>query len=139
MSEKMCLIVYIYMYNALTAVQVLFTRTPEHTHWLAHLLWDLLIVMAYKGKAIEISYSDARLLITFFRSFILWQQRTCFYFCLWYKKERTPKHFYAPSSNQIASCCDALSITNFMFLVSDVVNYIVTDNSQSQEICTVES
>jgi hypothetical protein len=47
---------YINMHSALTGVQVLVTRTPDHAHWLAHFCWGLLIVTAEKGKAIEISY-----------------------------------------------------------------------------------
>jgi hypothetical protein len=38
------------MHSALTGVQVLVTRTPEHAHWLAHFCWGLLIVMGEKGK-----------------------------------------------------------------------------------------
>jgi hypothetical protein len=93
------------MYSALTGVRVLVTRTPERAHWLVHFCWGLHIVTEEKGKAIEISYSDARSLVTFSRGFILWQHGTCFYVWLWYKRERTPKHSaiwfilggYAPS------------------------------------------
>ena len=93
------------MHSALTGVQVLVTRTPEHAHWLAHFCWGLHIVTAEKGKATEMSYSDVRSLVHFCRGFILWQQGTCFYVWLWYKRERTPKHSaiwlilggYAPS------------------------------------------
>jgi hypothetical protein len=53
------------MHSALTVVQVLVTRTPEHAHCLAHFCWGLLIVTEEKGKATEISYSDARSLVTF--------------------------------------------------------------------------
>jgi hypothetical protein len=63
------------MHSALTGVQVLVTRTPEHAHWLAHFCWGLLIVTVEKGKETEISYSDAGSSVTFFRGFILWQQR----------------------------------------------------------------
>jgi hypothetical protein len=49
-----------YMHSALV------TRNPEHVHWLAHFCWGLLIVTTEKGKATEISYSDARSLVTFF-------------------------------------------------------------------------
>jgi hypothetical protein len=91
------------MHSALTGVRV--TRTPEHAHWLAHFCWGLHIVTEEKGKAAEISYSDVRSLVHFCRGFILWQQGTCFYVWLWYKRERTPKHSviwlilggYAPS------------------------------------------
>jgi uncharacterized cupin superfamily protein len=55
------------MHSALTGVQVLVTRTPEHVHF----CWGLLIVTTEKGKAIEISYSDARSLITFLEILIL--------------------------------------------------------------------
>jgi hypothetical protein len=41
--------------------------------------FGLLIITAEKEKTIEISYSDARSLITFFWGFKLWQQGTCFY------------------------------------------------------------
>jgi hypothetical protein len=62
-------------------------------------------VIAEKGKAIEISFSDVPSLVTFFKGFILWHQGTCLYFWLWYKRERTSKHSaiwlilggYAPS------------------------------------------
>jgi hypothetical protein len=92
---KMCqsYIVYIYMHSALTGVQVLLTRTPEHAHWLAHFCWGLLIVTAEKQKATGMSYSDPRSLVTFFWGFILWHQGTCFYVWLWYKRERTSKHW----------------------------------------------
>jgi hypothetical protein len=53
------------MHSALTGVRVLVTRTPENAHWLAHFCWSLPIVKAEKRKAIEISYSDARWLVTF--------------------------------------------------------------------------
>jgi hypothetical protein len=75
------------MHSALTGVQVLVTRTPEHAHWLVHFVWGLHIVTTEKGIAIEISYSDARSLVTFFWGFILWHQGTCFYFWLWYKRK----------------------------------------------------
>jgi hypothetical protein len=89
---KMCqsYIVYIYMHSALTRVQVLLICTPDHAHWLAHFCWGLLIVT--KEKVTEISYSDARSLVTFSRGFIFWQQGTCFYVWLWYKRARTSKH-----------------------------------------------
>jgi hypothetical protein len=66
------------------------------------------LVTAEKGKATEISYSDARSLVTFFWGFMLWQQGTCFYAWLWYKRGRTSKH---SAIWFIASCFDALSIT----------------------------
>jgi hypothetical protein len=56
---------------ALTGVQVLATRTPEHAHSLAHFWWSLLIVTEEKGNATEISYSDARPMDTFTLGFIL--------------------------------------------------------------------
>jgi hypothetical protein len=62
---------YIRMLSALTGVQLLVTRTPEHAHSLAQFFLGLLIVTKEKGKAIEISYSDVRSLITFFWGFIL--------------------------------------------------------------------
>jgi hypothetical protein len=37
---------------------------------LAHFCWGLLIVTEEKVKATEISYSDARSLVTFYRGFI---------------------------------------------------------------------
>jgi hypothetical protein len=43
-------------------------------------------------ESAEMSYSDVRSLVHFCRGFILWQQGTCFYVWLWYKRERTPKH-----------------------------------------------
>jgi hypothetical protein len=68
------------MRRALTGVQVLVTRTPEHAHWLAHFCWGLLIVTAEKGKATEMSYLNARSLVTFLQGFKLWQQERVFMF-----------------------------------------------------------
>jgi hypothetical protein len=53
------------MHIALTWVQVLVTRTPELAHWLAHFCWGLLIVTTEKGKAIKVSHSDARSLVSY--------------------------------------------------------------------------
>jgi hypothetical protein len=55
------------MHSAVTGVQVSVTRTPDHARRLAHFCWGLHIVTAEKGKAAEISYSDARSLVTFSR------------------------------------------------------------------------
>jgi hypothetical protein len=101
------------MHSALTGVRVSVTRTPEHAHWLAHFCWGLHIVTAEKGKATEMSYSDVCSLVHFCRGFILWQQGTCFYVWLWYKRERTPKHSaiwlilvgYAPKSDSLVFRC----------------------------------
>jgi hypothetical protein len=68
------------MHSALTGVQVLLTRTPEHAHWLVHFCWGLLIVTAKKRNATEIWYSDARLLVTFFLGFILRNNERVFMF-----------------------------------------------------------
>jgi hypothetical protein len=57
------------MHSAVTEVQISVIRTPEHVHSLANFCWGLLIVKAEKGNATEISYSDARPLITFFLGF----------------------------------------------------------------------
>jgi hypothetical protein len=110
---KMCqsLIVFIYIHSALTGVQELVTRTPEHAHWFANFCWGLLIATEEKGKATEISYSDARSLVSFSRDFILWQQGTSFYVWLWHKREKKNLETKGPRTNQIASCFDALSIT----------------------------
>jgi hypothetical protein len=43
------------MHCALTGVQVLVTRIPEHVHLLAHFCSGLQSVTAEKGKATEIS------------------------------------------------------------------------------------
>jgi hypothetical protein len=112
------------MHSAVTGVQVSVTRTPDHARWLAHFCWGLHIVTAEKGKAAEISYSDARSLITFSRGLKLWQQGTCFYVWLWYKRERTPKHSaiwfilggYAPSykSDSLVVPCSFYYVTHFM-------------------------
>jgi hypothetical protein len=59
------------MHRALTGVQVLVTSTSEHAHSLAHFCWGLLIVTAEKVKATEMSYLDARSLVTFLQGFIL--------------------------------------------------------------------
>jgi hypothetical protein len=98
-------LVKIYMHSALTWVQVLVTHTPEHANWLAHFLLGFTYCDDRKWKATEKSYLDARSSVTFLRSFILWQQGTCFFVWLWYKRERTSKHSaiwyifggYAPS------------------------------------------
>jgi hypothetical protein len=60
-----------YMHSALTGMQLSGTRTPVHAHLLSHFVLGLLIVTAKKGIAIEISYSDARSLVTFIWGFIL--------------------------------------------------------------------
>jgi hypothetical protein len=99
------------MHCALTGVQVLVTRTPEHAHWLANFCWGLLIVTEEKGKTTEISYSDARSLVTFSRGFILWQQGTCFYVWLWNKRERTSIHSAIGLILPLVQIRDALSIT----------------------------
>jgi hypothetical protein len=116
MCQSLIVYIYIYMCSALTGVQVLVTRTPEHAHWLVHFCWGLLIVAAEKGKMTEMSDSDARSLVTFFKGFILWQQGMCFYVWLWYKREKTSKHSatwfilggYAPSyksDSLVFRCC----------------------------------
>jgi hypothetical protein len=76
------------MHSALTSVQVLFTYTREHNHW----FWGLLIMTAKKGIALQISYSDDRLLVTFFLGFYIVTTGKCFYFCPWGKTEKTPQH-----------------------------------------------
>jgi hypothetical protein len=70
------------MHSALTGVQVLVTRTPEHALSSVHFVRGLHIVTTEKEIAIEISYSDARFLVTFLWGVILWYQGTCFYVCL---------------------------------------------------------
>jgi hypothetical protein len=59
------------MHSALTGVQELVTRTPEHAQRFAHLVLGLLIVTSEKGIAIEISYLEVCSLVTFFWGFIL--------------------------------------------------------------------
>jgi hypothetical protein len=130
------------MHSALTRVQVLVTRTIEYAHWLANFCWGLHFVTEEKGKAAEISYSDARSLVTFSRGFILWQQGTCFYVWLWYKREGTSKHSAtwlilggcAPRTNQIASCFDALSIT---LIQKPWEHLILTQRSRSLNLLTM--
>jgi hypothetical protein len=109
------------MHNALTGVQELVTRTPEHAHWLVHFVRGLHFVTTEKRIAMEISYSDARSLITFLWGFILWYQGTRFYVWLWYKREITSKHLaiwfilggYAPSykSDSLVFRCSFYYIT----------------------------
>jgi hypothetical protein len=71
---------YKYMHSALTGVQVLVTRAPEHAYWLASICWGLLIVTEEKGKAIEMSFS-----CSFIGSFFSGgQQGAWFYVWLWY-------------------------------------------------------
>jgi hypothetical protein len=59
------------MHSALTEVQVLVTRTKSMPMDWFILFWGLLSVTAEKWITIEISYSDARSLVTFFWGFIL--------------------------------------------------------------------
>jgi hypothetical protein len=63
---------YIYMHSALTGVQVLVTRTPEHAQWLVHFWWGLLVVTTKKRKATEISYQMLVHWLLFSCGFILW-------------------------------------------------------------------
>jgi hypothetical protein len=109
------------MHCALTVVQAFVTRTPEQTHWLDLLFWGLLNVTKEKWITTEMSYSDARSLVTFFWGFILWQQGTCFSFAydLKVKEHQNTKlsDLYFGDTpirkNLVASCFDALSITLF--------------------------
>jgi hypothetical protein len=102
-----CVWVKSYTYHcALTGVQVLVTHTPEHAHWLANFCWGLLIGTAWKVKATEISYLNARSLVTFLRGFILWQLGTCFNVWLWQKRKDiiTLGNLINTLVNQITSC-----------------------------------
>jgi hypothetical protein len=53
--------------------------------------WGLLILTTGKEITTVMSYLDARLLVSFSWSLLLWRQGTCFYIWLWYKIERTSK------------------------------------------------
>jgi hypothetical protein len=67
--RKCSLFIFVSMFRDLSRVKsvlVLVNRTPEHAHWLAHFCWGSLIVTAEKEKAIEISCSNARSLVTLF-------------------------------------------------------------------------
>jgi hypothetical protein len=103
---KMCqsLIVYIYMHSALTEVCLYLLH-------LARFLWGLPIV------TIERDSTDARLLVTFFWGFILWQQGTSFLLMMQKRKHINTRQsdLYSGAkshrTNQIASYSDALSFT----------------------------
>jgi hypothetical protein len=77
-------------------------------------------VTTEKGIAIEISYSDARSLVTFFLRFHIVNQGRVFIFNNDTKEKEhqntRQSDLYSgatpPRTNQIASCFDALSITN---------------------------
>jgi branched-subunit amino acid transport protein AzlD len=107
------------MHSALTGMQVLVTRTPEHAHWLAHFCRGLILTAENNRKATKNSYSDARLLVTFFFGFIMWQQGTCFMFDYDIKEKehentrQSDLYFVTtpPRTNQILSCFDAIFIT----------------------------
>jgi hypothetical protein len=132
---------YTCMHSAISGVRVLVTRTPEYAHWLVYFCWGLLIVAAEKGKTTEISHSEARSLVTYFWGFKLWQQRTCCYVRIWYKRERTSKHSAIwdilggspPRINQIASCFDALSTIQYSFsrVYNTCANFYLIDVNMS--------
>jgi hypothetical protein len=103
----------------------------------------LLIVTAEKVKATEISYLDARLLVTFLRGFILWQQGTYFYVWLWYKRERTSKHSalwlilggYAPSyksDSLVFRCSFYYLICEYCFIIIILLVIIIYCRSYSK-------
>jgi hypothetical protein len=83
--------------KTVTGVQVSVTCTPNllHVHWLAHFFWHLLIVMTDKGIMTEMSYSDARLLVTFFLGFHIVTTVNMFLFLPTIKKWKNIR--YAPS------------------------------------------
>jgi hypothetical protein len=70
-------------------------------------------VTTEKGIKIEMPYSDAQSLVTFFCSLRLRQQGNVFIFAVeWDKKRENIKTVaWPPHTNQIAMCFDALSIT----------------------------
>jgi hypothetical protein len=119
--------VYIYMYSALTWMQILVTCTPEHAHRMPIFSGVYLLWRQRKGKRYKYhSYSDARSLVTFFWGVILWQQETRLFFTMIQKKREhqntRQSDFYSggggsgvgtsPSrTNHISSCFDTLSIT----------------------------
>jgi hypothetical protein len=93
-------------------LSALVTRTPED----ANFCWGLLIVTAENGKAIEISYSDARSLATFSGVSYCGNSERVYMFDYDTKEiehqNTGQSDYYAPArTNQIASCFDALSIT----------------------------
>jgi hypothetical protein len=115
LTNKICIIVWgPFCWKCVRVKSYTYTCTVRACPLIGVFCRGLLIVTAEKGKATEISYSDAHSLVHFFWGFILWQQGTCFYVWLWYKRERTSKHsaiWLILGTNQIASCFDALSIT----------------------------
>jgi hypothetical protein len=63
-------IVYIFMHSALTRVQALVTRTPEHAHWLVHFVWGLHIVTTETGQKYRASlytYGDTGWISSLYR------------------------------------------------------------------------
>jgi hypothetical protein len=76
------------MHSALTGVQLLVTRTPEHAHRLAHICWGLLIMTAEKRKAIDISYSVASSFCSFFLGFHIVTTGNVFFMIDYDKKEK---------------------------------------------------
>jgi hypothetical protein len=78
-------------HSVLSGVQVLVTRTPEHTHWLAHVFMGLLIVTTEKGIKIEKSHIQHWLILSGVSSYCDKSERV-YIFCLWYKGEITSKH-----------------------------------------------
>jgi hypothetical protein len=107
------------MHSVLTGVQVLVTRTADHAHRLVHFAWGFHIVTTGKGKALKISYSDARSLIPFsWVSYCDIRERDFIYDYDSKEKEHQntrQSDLYSGASpsrtNQIASGFDALSIT----------------------------
>jgi hypothetical protein len=107
-------------YTYTCTVQVSVTCTPEeHAHWLAHFAGVYLLWRQRRGKRQKYHIQMLIHWLLFFLGFILWQQETCFYVWIWYKRERASKHsaiwfilgVYTLRTNQFASCFDAFSIT----------------------------
>jgi hypothetical protein len=109
--------------------------TGVHVHWLAHLCLGLLIVMTEKGKTIQISHSDTRLLVTFSGVWYLTTGNTFSCLTMIQKRKNTKtrgnlintrelRQPPSPRTNtQIASCFDALSITSTIYIMLSSYKY----------------
>jgi hypothetical protein len=95
----------------LGALGVLVLRTLEHAHLLAHFIRGLLIVMAEKRIAIEISYPYTRSFVTF-SGVLYYDNRERFFSYDTKEKEyqNIRQYLIHARTNQIALCFEAVFI-----------------------------
>jgi hypothetical protein len=95
--------------------------------------WGLLIVTAEKGIALEMSYSDARLLVTFLWGFSYCGIKERVFMFDYDTKEKEDQNsrqsdFYSgatpPRTNQIASCFDAFLLLGKLYIQRFLRNYM---------------